>query len=310
MIKNKKVLVIEDDYSIREMLKDILIETGFDVVSATNGREGIKEIYQECPDVVLLDCMMPEMNGYEVVETIRKDQLFVNLPMIMLTANSSEADQVKGIQLGVDDYMTKPFSRQILIAKIKTMLNRKEISINANPLTQLPGNVLIYKEVHERLNGKIPFAFFYIDLANFKSYNDYYGFQKGDEIIKHTADILVSTVKKYGENNDFVGHIGGDDFVVISTSEKYREIAEKIIEQFDNSIKNFYSQKDYENSYIVTTDRQDNLQKFFIMTIAIACVSTLKTKIIHYGQLSEIAVQLKKYAKQFNKSAFMEEQRK
>lgn len=306
----KKVLVVEDEYSIREMLRDTLVEAGFDVIIAVDGKEGVQKIYQEYPDIVLLDCMMPEMNGYEVIEIIRKDPLFINLPMIMLTVNSSEEDQIKGIRLGVDDYVIKPFNRHILIAKIKTMVDRKEISINTNPLTYLPGNVFIYREVQEKLSKNIPFVMLYIDLSNFKSYNDYYGFQKGDEIIKHTANILIYAVKEYGEIGDFVGHIGGDDFVVIASPDKYKKIAEKIIEQFDNSIRNFYNQQDRECGYIVTADRQGKIQKFPLITIPIACVSTLKTKITHYGQMSEIASGLKKYAKQFGKSILVEEQRK
>ena len=109
-VKNKKILVVEDEYPIQEMLRDILTDAGFDVVIATDGEEGIQKIYQEYPDIVLLDCMMPNMDGYEVVELIRKDPLFLNLPVIMLTVKSSEADQIKGIQLGVDDYIIKPLT--------------------------------------------------------------------------------------------------------------------------------------------------------------------------------------------------------
>ena len=308
-MKNKKILVIEDEYGIREMLSDVLTSAGFDVVTSADGKEGVRKIYEEYPDLVLVDCVMPELSGYEVVELIRKEPVFVNLPMIMLTVKSSDADQLKGIRLGVDDYIIKPFNSAVLIAKMKTLLSRKEISINTNPLTQLPGNVLIYREVQERLSNNIPFALLYLDIANFKSYNDYYGFQKGDEIIRHVANILISAVKLDGESGDFVGHIGGDDFVVIATIEKYKKIAEKTIAEFDSTINSFYNQKDRENGYIISTNRQGEVQKFPIMTISVACVSTVRTKITHYGQIGEIAAELKRYAKQFKKSMFVEEQR-
>jgi len=308
-IKKKKILIIEDEYSLQEILKDILTDAGFDVIIANDGKEGIQKIHQEYPDIVLLDCMMPKMDGYEVIIKIRKDTMFLNLPVIMLTVKSSEKDQIKGINLGVDDYIIKPFNRRVMIAKIKTILERKEISVSANPLTQLPGNVSIHRNVQEKLLKDIPFALLYIDLANFKSYNDYYGFQKGDEMIKHTGNILVSAVKQCGARSDFTGHIGGDDFVVITTPERYKKISEKIIEMFDNSIGDFYSHDDRKRGYINTTDRQGNLQKFPVMTITIACVSTSRTKITHYAQISEIASGLKKYAKRFNKSIFVEEKR-
>lgn len=309
-IKKKKILIIEDEYGIQEMLKDFLIDAGFEVIVADDGEEGLAKIYKEFPNIVLLDCQMPKMDGYEVLQKIRRNPLLINLPIIMLTVKSTESDQVKGIQLGVDDYIVKPFNKQVLLAKIKIILERKELSISTNPLTQLPGNIVIYREIQEKLLRDIPFVLLYIDLANFKSYNDYYGFQKGDEIIKHTANILVSAVKEHGDSNDFVGHIGGDDFVIMTTPEKYEKISEKIIEMFDRSIGDFYSLEDRARGYIIAEDRQRNLQKFPIMTISIVGISSLNTKITHYGQIGRIAAELKKYAKKFNKSTFVEEKRK
>lgn len=309
-IKKKKVLVIEDEFGIQEMLKDFLTDAGFEVIVANNGQEGIEKIYKEFPDIVILDCQMPKMDGYEVLQKIRKDHFFVNLPVIMLTVRSTESDQIKGLQLGVDDYIVKPFNKQILITKIKIILERKELSMSTNPLTYLPGNVQIYKEIQDRILKDIPFALLYIDLANFKSYNDYYGFQKGDEVIKHTAKILVYSVKEYDADKSFVGHIGGDDFVVITTPEHYKEISEKIIQQFDATIKNFYNPEDIKRGYIQTEDRQGNLQNFPIMTISIVAISSLVRKIVHYGEISQIVAELKKYAKKFNKSIMVEEKRK
>jgi len=307
-IKDKKLLVIEDEEILRELLRDVLERTGFNVVVASDGKEGLEKVYSEHPDLILLDCQMPKMDGYEVLQNLRKDPMMVNKPVIMLTVKSSETDQLKGINLGVDDYMTKPFNQQILIAKIKTILERKELSLSTNPLTHLPGNLAIQREFQNRINSS-EVVFLYLDLSNFKSYNDYYGFQKGDEVIKHLANILVKSVKLYGDSDGFVGHIGGDDFVVIANLDTYKQIGEDIINNFDNTIKNFYSEEDRERGYIISKDRQGNIQKFPFMTVSIACVSTKKRKIEHYGQIGQIAAELKKYAKKFNKSIMVEDRR-
>ncbi|MCX7956478.1 MAG: diguanylate cyclase, partial [Endomicrobia bacterium] len=219
-------------------------------------------------------------------------------------------DQVKGIELGADDYIVKPFNKDILIAKIKTLLKHREIATSVNPLTKLPGNTVIEQEIKKRLNNNQHFVFFYIDLANFKAYNDYYGFHKGDEVIKFVADILVKVTGKYSPNSSFVGHIGGDDFVVILDDvEKYKLLADQIIQTFDEKIINFYQAKDVEQGYILVQNRQGQLQRFPIMTISVTSISTKFTSINHYGELINKAAELKKYAKGFNRSILAEERR-
>lgn len=308
-MQKKKILVIEDEEILQEMVKDFLSISGFDVCVASDGEEGLRLIYEELPDLVLLDCQMPKMDGYEVLSRIRKDPLLVNLPVIMLTVKSSESDQLKGIQLGADDYIIKPYNRNVLVAKIRTLLERKELSLSTNPLTQLPGSFYIQKEVQHRIQNNKPFVIFYLDLDNFKSFNDYYGFHKGDEVIKFVANILVNVVKQYVPQEGIVGHIGGDDFVVVLPVENYKTVAEKIIEIFDRDIKKFYSEEDLRRGYIETENRQGQLQKFPIMTISIVGINSVRTKITHYAQISQICAELKKYAKQFNKSIFVEERR-
>lgn len=304
-----KVLIIEDDEAIQLLLKDILLDEGYEVFTAKNGVEGIEQLKKDIPDIILLDCEMPKMDGYETIKIIRKNPYWVNIPVIFLTVRSTEQDHIKGIELGAEDYIVKPFNKKILIAKINILLKRKELSLNVNPLTKLPGNIMIQKEVETRLLKDIPFVLLYIDLANFKAYNDYYGFFKGDEVIKHTAEILVSVIDKYDKEKIFIGHIGGDDFVIVTSPEIYKQIAEEIIREFDNSIKDFYNEEDVRRGFITTKNRQGEIQNFPIITISIVGISSQKTKVIHYAEISQKAAELKKYAKKFDKSIFVEERR-
>jgi diguanylate cyclase (GGDEF)-like protein len=236
--------------------------------------------------------------------------MLINKPVIMLSVRSGEYDEIKGLKLGVDDYITKPFKASLLLARIKAIMERKTKSISANPLTFLAGNTVIKEEAEKRIERNTPFAMIYLDIGNFKSFNDKYGFERGDEVIKNTASILIRVTRECGQKDDFVGHIGGDDFVVLTTPEKYLVVAEKIIELFDGSIQGFYDAEDRKQGYIVSSDRNNNIQKFPFMTISLAVISTANTKITHYGQLSQTAAELKKLAKRENKSAFVVDRRK
>ncbi len=305
-----KILVVDDSQSFQETIKAVLYLADFDVITASNGKEGIERIYQEAPDLILLDCIMPEMDGYEVVKAMRQDPLLFNKPVIMLTGKDSEYDEIKGLALGIDDYIIKPFNPSVLIARVKAILERKAQSISANPLTFLSGNVVIKSETEKRINADIPFAMIYIDLNNFKSFNDRYGFQRGDEVIKNTAGVLIRAVRECGQKGDFIGHIGGDDFIVLTTPEHYTAICERVIKLFDESIPGYYDPEDKKQGYIVSVDRNNMVQKFPIMTISLAVISTAQTRIEHYGRLSEIAAELKKAAKKADHSAFVVDRRK
>ena len=306
----KKILIVDDEKNLQEMVKDILCEAGFTIVTADNGVEGLKQLYKESPDLVILDCQMPEKSGLEVLEEIRRDPLLINLPVIMLTVNNTENDEVMGLRLGIDDYMTKPFKNSVLLARVRAVLERKALSLGANPLTLLAGNIAINFEIERRLRADSGFALLYIDLNHFKSFNDRYGFERGDKIIKHTASILVSAVKEVGGANDFIGHVGGDDFVVVTMPDHYQQLSENIIYLFDSSIKQYYDEPDRSKGFIVTENRQNQIQEFPLMGISIAVVCTDHTKISHAAQLGEIAAGLKKLAKKENHSAYVVERRK
>ncbi|MCR4663055.1 MAG: response regulator [Endomicrobiaceae bacterium] len=304
------ILVVDDEVLLREMLKDIFTIAGYNVITAENGKEGLEKIEQFLPDFVILDGSMPVMDGFETLEQIRKNPKFINLPVMMFTALSGESEQIKGLSLGADDYITKPFKTPILLTKVKNILDRKRKSMEVNPLTSLPGNLSIQENIEKRIANKTYFSLLYIDLNNFKSFNDKYGFYVGDKIIKFTADLLQDIIKKYGMLSDFVGHIGGDDFVIITESGNSITLAENIIDEFDKGVKQFYNEEDRKNGFIVSTDRNDNIQKFPIMTISIAIISTDVAHLTHFAEISKRASELKKLAKKNNKSSYVFERRK
>ncbi|MCL2144685.1 MAG: response regulator [Endomicrobia bacterium] len=305
-----KILIIDDEPFLREMLNDILNLAGYDVITAVNGKDGLNKIFSESPDIVLLDCSMPEMDGYEVLTQLRKEPKFMNLPVIMLTAISGESEEIKGFSLGLDDYITKPFKSAVLLARVRTILERKKLSVDANPLTSLAGNAAIKAEAEKRLQLGKQFALLYIDISNFKSYNDKYGFQRGDDVIKFTADCLLSAIKTDCNEEDFVGHIGGDDFVMITSTKKAETFARKFIDKFDAGITGFYDENDKRNGYIMSVDRQFNKINFPIMTVSVAIISTETSNLTHFADISKRAAELKAVAKRNEKSSYVFERRK
>jgi diguanylate cyclase (GGDEF)-like protein len=309
-LNKRKILIVDDEKPLQEMITDVLSLADFEVVTADDGVQGLKKIYDDSPDLIILDCEMPNMDGYELLTKIRSDPMLLNKPVIMLTVRNTEFDEIKGLKLGIDDFMTKPFKPSVLLARVKTVLERKALSLGANPLTLLAGNIAITFEIERRITAEAPFSLMYIDINNFKSFNDRYGFERGDKIIKHLASILIRVTRENGSQNDFVGHIGGDDFIVISASDVYNKICERTIQLFDESVPEFYDLLDRTQGYIMTEDRQGKIQKFPLMTLSIGVISTTHTKITRYAQLSEIAASLKKIAKTYNHSAFIVERRK
>ncbi len=305
-----KILVVDDEPFLREMLKDILNIEGYQVISAADGKEGLDKIFSEKPDIVLLDCSMPEMDGYEVLERLRKDPQYINLPVIMLTAMSGEKEEIKGFSLGLDDYITKPFKAAVLLARIRTILERKKLSMDTNPLTGLAGNNAIKHEAEKRISLGEKFALLYIDISNFKSFNDKYGFERGDEVIKFTAECITSVVKEEQGKDDFIGHIGGDDFVIITSPDKSEMLAQKFIIKFDEGVVNFYDDEDKKNGYIMSVDRQFHENKFAFMTVSVAMISTEISNLTHFADISKRSAELKSVAKRNEKSSFVIERRK
>jgi len=252
---------------------------------------------------------MPKMDGLQVCDLIKRDLLLAHLPIIMVTGKGEVSDKIDGINSGADDYIVKPFEPKELLARIRMVLRRTQRDLEANPLTRLPGNIAILNELSNCIEKKIPYAVCYVDLDKFKAYNDKYGFEHGDDVIRETARILLGAVKEYGNPQDFVGHIGGDDFVVITTPDLTDRICEKIIHDFDKISPLFYNQEDRENGFIVGYDRQNQIHKIRLLSVSIGVVTNETRQITHVAQVGEIGAELKKLAKNEEKSNYVKDKR-
>jgi diguanylate cyclase (GGDEF)-like protein len=308
-MRKQRILIIDDDPDIRDVLNLSLSEY-YAISAAGNGKEGLEMVKSKNPDLIITDYNMPVMSGPEFCHQLRRDILLRHLPIIMLTGKSETKDMVTGIESGADDYLVKPFEPETLLARIRMILKRTTRSLDANPLTHLPGNSSIMEEFQANLDGGKPFAVGYVDLDKFKIYNDTYGFEHGDDFIRALARILVDATQQFCGQDAFVGHIGGDDFVFICDDSKADAISQNIIDAFDKISPEFYNEKDRAAGFVTGVDRQGNSVKASLVSVSIGIVSNVSHKITHVAQIGELGAELKKLAKSMGKSNFQRDHRK
>jgi diguanylate cyclase (GGDEF)-like protein len=307
-----RVLVVDDDRNLRKIISTNLELAGYEVGTASDGREALSKIEQDVPDLLLLDLMMPHMDGYEVARRVRShaNPTIANVPIIILTAKGETEDKLRGFEAGADDYITKPFGPRELLARVRAKIRRVEVDSSLSPLTRLPGNLAIEGELRRRIDDNEKFAVLYLDLDNFKAFNDVYGFTHGDEAIQLVARVSVDAVRRRGTPNDFVGHIGGDDFIIATSADRSEEIAQEVVDEFDRNIRVLYSSKDLRQGYIETRDRRGALNRFPIMSLSIAIVSNEAHQLTNYAQIGETAAELKRYAKSVAGSVYIKDKRR
>ena len=305
----EKILVVDDDPDIRDVLRITLEGEGYAVFEAADGEEALSSVKKVSPQLLILDFVMPKMNGHEVSQALKKDILLRHIPIIMLTGKGEIDDKVRGINAGVDDYLVKPFEPRELLARVKMIMRRTTSALDANPLTKLPGNISIVNEIESLIAQKKPFAVCYVDLDKFKVYNDKYGFSRGDEVISRTAKILIQAIHEAGNPDDFIGHEGGDDFVVVTTPQKAVPICEAIISAFDRVAPSFYNEEDRKAGFILGQDRQEKAVKVSLITVSIGIVTTENRTIVHVVEVGEVGAELKKYAKSLGGSNYVKERR-
>ena len=304
-----KILIADDDPDIRDVLKLTLAEENYEVIEAGDGEEALKIINAKPLNLVLLDYKMPKLDGRQVCRLVKRDLLLRHLPVIMVTGKGEVSDRIDGIDAGADDYIVKPFEPKELLARIRMILRRTERDLEANPLTRLPGNVSILNELSRRLESKALFSVCYLDLDKFKAYNDTYGFEHGDDVIRETARILIRTTQEVGSADDFIGHIGGDDVVIVTTPDRTDDLCKKVIEEFEKTSPTFYNETDRKKGYIVAHDRQGKEQNVPLLSISIGVVSNETRKIEHVAQVGEIGAELKSYAKSMERSNYVKDKR-
>lgn len=262
----KKILVVDDDPSICSIIGTKLEHENFEVIIATHGSEALRKAYYVLPDMVILDIMLPDMNGYEICKRLSMDPRTSGIPILVLTVRDV-SEEVIAFENGAIDFITKPFELSSLLSHINAHLKRFDKTMLLNPLTGLPVRTIIDAEIKKRLaNREKPFALMCIDINRLKSFNDFYGFLQGDNVIKLVAEILQTSVE-----TEFIGHNGGDDFVVILEPKIIDEVCQRIISLFDEKIHGLYHHADNGRwGYVQDRDKKSNINPILTLSIGVA----------------------------------------
>lgn len=304
----RKVLVVDDDPGVRMICREVLENAGYVVREAEDGEHALTEGLRFRPELILLDLMMPDCDGFQAAKRFRADRATAMTPIIFVSARGQTADKVRAFKLGAEDYLVKPFDSAELVARVEKALERKDRQLGASPTTALPGAGAIEAEIERRLRDGGDYAFCYLDLDNLKSFNDYYGIAKADGVIRQTGDLVREVVSREGSAGDFIGHIAGDDFVFISTADRVDRICQTICRTFDRLVPLYYNKIDRERGYIETHDRYGVLRKFPIMSVSIAALTLMRggrPAFLTYADLAAAAAEEKQRAKAIDGSCYV-----
>ena len=303
--KRRKILLVDDDESMRLICREALQYQNYTVVEAADGLQALEHLKDQKPDLILMDIMLPGIDGFQLAQIIRSNISTSHIPIIFLTAKGQTEDKVRALKAGGNDYLVKPVDSTELAARIETILERTETELSASPTTKLPGSVAIEKEINQLIIHKQEFALCYLDLDNLKSYNDEYGYAKADTVVKQTGDIIRDTVLEFGSSHDFVGHIAGDDFIFITQPQLADNICLRIIERFDRIIPFFYKPLDRERGYIEAKDRYGVWRKIPILSLSVVCVTNEQQELTDHIQIATLAAEYKRSAKAIAGSTYI-----
>jgi PleD family two-component response regulator len=308
-MQSSLILCVDDDEQIRDLVATTLSLVGHQVIMAADGAEALRRAAAEQPQLILLDVMLPDMQGYEVLSLLKRNPRTATIPIIFLSALNATDDRVHGLVEGADDYIGKPFAIKELVARVATQLRHAEEHL-LSELTGLPGNVQIERALSRALkDSRRDLYVIYVDVDHFKSFNDAYGFLRGNELIKLAASLLRQAIA--GMDDAFLGHIGGDDFVMIVRGDELEiaRMCEWIIVRFDAQVPDLYDPIDRERGYVEATDRQNMRHRFPVVTLSIAVVTNMRRHIADVWEASAIAAELKKHEKLAGRSSYHIDQR-
>jgi DNA-binding response OmpR family regulator len=295
--QGERVLVVDDDPDIRAICAEILASHGHLVDVAATCAEARRLVRERHPQLMLVDVQLPDGDGFSLLEGLEAERIADPFAAVFLSARGETADKVRGLRLGADDYLTKPFDAQELLARIDAVMRRREAALQSSPMTRLPGGRAIDREVERRLEAQVPFALSYLDLDNLKAYNDHYGYAKADGVVLQTAGILREVVAAHGGEGAFLGHIGGDDFVLVTSPDRARPACREAIAAFDRVIPLYYDREDRERGYIEAKDRFGTPRRFAILALSIATVVVTPGRFRRHADLARAAAELKERAK-------------
>ena len=288
-----RLLVVEDDFDISNMLKIYFIGLGYEVDVAPRGSDALQKTRQNLPHLIILDIMLPDIDGYEVCKQLRTNTRTSHIPVIFLTQKDERSDKLQGLELGADDYITKPFDIEELKLRVQNAIARSERESLTDPRSGLPSSRLIEDQLRRIIRTK-GWALLDIRINDFNAFREAYGFVAGDDVIRFTAMTLNEIVDQFGTMDDFIGHPDSDNFVVITADEAAATIKEQLKKRFAAEILSHYNFLDREQGFIVITGEDGLPQQVPLMSLSIGIISPTEYQFADIREITELAAEARR----------------
>ncbi|MGC9333605.1 MAG: GGDEF domain-containing response regulator [Anaerolineae bacterium] len=288
-----RLLIVEDDFDISNMLRIYFDSQGYQAIVVDRGEEALDVCRRSQPNLVILDIMLPDIDGYQVCRQLRSNLRTSHIPIIFLTQKDERSDQIAGFEMGADDYITKPFDLQLLLLRVEGALRRAGWLSLTSPVTGLPSSKLIEEQLREIMR-RDDWSVLYIGINHMEAFNDVYGFVAGDDVLRFTAMLLAEVVDELGTGGDFIGHVGGDDYIVISTPDAAPQIRARLVQRFDEEVETFYSFKDRERGYLEVADTDGTRRKVPLMTLAVGLIHHDTAPFADIREITEAAAEARR----------------
>jgi PleD family two-component response regulator len=288
-----RILVVEDDFDISNMLRIYFTGQGFEVSVAPRGGEALALTRKSIPHLIVLDIMLPDMDGYAVCKELRITTRTSHIPIIFLTQKDERSDKIAGLELGADDYITKPFDIEELKLRVTNAIARQERDNSLDPRTGLPSGRLIEEHLRKIIR-KPDWALLDCRINNFEPFKDAYGFIAGDEVLRFTSILLGEVVDEMGTPNDFIGHPGGDNFVIVTTYPNSTAVRDRLKARFKEEVQTHYNFVDRDQGFIVTKAADGREVKTSLMTMAIGMVSPNTHSFSDIREITEMAAEARR----------------
>lgn len=285
-----RLLIVEDDIDIGNMLKIYFSGLEYDVDVATRGSEALEKTKQVLPHLIVLDIMLPDIDGYEVCRTLRTSTRTSHIPVIFLTQKDERSDKLQGLELGADDYITKPFDIEELKLRVQGAIRRSERESLTDPRSGLPAGRLIEEQLRRIIREK-GWALLDARINHFDPFRDVYGFVAGDDVLRFTAMLIGEVVDEIGTSSDFIGHAGGDNFIIITTENAAPSIKERLKSRFAEEVLTHYNFMDRQQNYMLSPDGQEKVP---FMTIAVGIISPSDQSFADIREITEMGAEARR----------------
>ena len=288
-----RLLVVEDDIDIGNMLKIYFSGMDFDVDVDMRGSDALEKTKQSLPHLIVLDIMLPDIDGYEVCRNLRTNMRTSHIPVIFLTQKDERSDKLQGLELGADDYITKPFDIEELKLRVQGAIRRSERESLTDPRSGRPAGRLIEDQLRRIIREK-SWALLDTGINHFEPFKNVYGFVAGDDVIRFTSMLIEEVVDEVGTTSDFIGHAGGDNFIIITTEGKAEPLKARLKERFDNEVLTHYNFMDRQQGFIQAPASAETIVKAPFMTMSVGIVASSQHSFADIREITELSAEARR----------------